>query len=85
MENFVSAVGMTAGILTTISFFPQLVKVWKTKSTHDISLAMFLTFSTGVALWLAYGLLKADAAIIIANSVTLILALSILVLKIKYH
>jgi MtN3 and saliva related transmembrane protein len=81
---FVELLGIIAGILTTVSFLPQLVKIVKSKSAKDISLLMFLIFTLGILLWLLYGILTLTLAIIIANSVTIILALSILILKIKY-
>jgi MtN3 and saliva related transmembrane protein len=81
---FVELLGVIAGTLTTISFLPQLVKIVKNKSAKDVSLLMFLIFTLGIFLWLVYGILTLTLAIIIANSVTIILALSILILKIKY-
>jgi MtN3 and saliva related transmembrane protein len=81
---FVELLGIIAGTLTTISFLPQLVKIVKNKSAKDVSLLMFLIFTLGIFLWLVYGILTLTLAIIIANSVTIILALSILILKIKY-
>lgn len=84
MDHLSFYTGIAAGTLTTISFLPQLIKVYRSKHTHDISLMMFLAFSIGVLLWLIYGIMKHDTPVIIANSVTLILALMILGLKIKY-
>ena len=75
---------LIAAFLTTFSFFPQAIKVWKTKSTKDISLLMFALFTLGVFLWLIYGIILSDVPIILANSITLILALFILINKIKY-
>jgi MtN3 and saliva related transmembrane protein len=76
--------GLLAGGLTTASFVPQVAKIWKTKSAEDVSLTMFVAFCIGVALWLAYGVIKKDWAILATNGVTLILGLAILVMKIKY-
>ena len=76
--------GLLAGGLTTASFVPQVAKIWKTKSAEDVSLLMFVAFCFGVALWLAYGVIKKDWAIILTNGVTLLLGLAILVMKIKY-
>jgi MtN3 and saliva related transmembrane protein len=64
---------------------PQAYKVWKTKSTKDISLSMFLIFTTGVVSWLVYGVLTNNLPIIFANIVTLFLAFLILVAKIKFN
>jgi MtN3 and saliva related transmembrane protein len=80
----VTALGLLAGILTTLAFVPQVLKTWRTRSTADISLAMFVTFTAGVFTWLIYGLLIGDLPVIIANSVTLLLAATILFFKLKY-
>ena len=77
-------IGFFAGFCTTIAFIPQAFKVWKTKSTKDISLLMFLIFTTGVISWLLYGVIISDFPIIIANSITLLLSIFILFYKIKY-
>ena len=82
--SYVDLFGFLAAILTTIAFIPQAIKAWKTKSTKDISLLMFLIFITGVFFWLVYGILIHEMPLIVANAITLILALSILVAKIKY-
>ncbi len=76
--------GFAAGTLTTIAFVPQFLKAWKTKSTKDISLSMFLIFTIGVSLWLIYGIMKLDYPIIAANAITVTLASMILAMKIKY-
>lgn len=77
--------GYLAGTLTTIAFVPQLVKIWRSKSADDVSLAMFLIFTTGVTLWLLYGLLIGAWPVIVANAMTLVLACAILVLKLRYR
>ena len=77
-------IGSTAAVCTTLSFLPQLVRVWRRKSARDISLTMFLLFSFGVACWLVYGLGLGSGPIVAANAVTLALALAILALKIRY-
>ena len=79
-----TVVGFFAGFLTTISFLPQVVKTWKTRSASDLSLGMFSVFSVGVLFWLVYGFLIQEPPMIIWNSVTLILALAILVMKLKF-
>lgn len=80
-----NALGSAAGTLTTIAFVPQVLKTWKTKSTKDISTGMFLIFSLGVVLWLIYGISLQAWPIIIANSITLVLASSILWMKFAFH
>ena len=79
-----TALGLTAATLTTCSFVPQLTKIWRTKSTHDLSYGMFGAFSVGILLWLIYGVLRDDLPIIVANAITLVLSVAILVLKIRY-
>ena len=80
-----NTLGLLAGTLTTAAFVPQVVKIWKTKHTRDISLGMFAIFSFGVLLWLLYGILIEAWPVIFANALTLGLSLTILVFKIKYR
>ena len=82
--TYVMAIGIVAACCTTIAFLPQAIKIRRTRSTKDISLGMFLTFSIGLALWLIYGLLQHDIPLIAANGVTLVLALTILGFKIRH-
>lgn len=82
MESLI--IGLAAGGLTTIAFLPQVIKVFKTKKAKDLSLITFSVFSLGIFLWLIYGLLIQDPPVIIANAVTLILALLIVIMRIKY-
>ena len=77
-------IGMIAGTLTTIAFVPQVWRVWKTRSTKDISLGMYLVFTSGVAFWLAYGLMLGAWPIIVANCVTLALTGTVLALKLRH-
>ena len=81
--DLTNLIGTLAGILTTIAFIPQVAKTWRTRSAGDISLLMFLLFSSGVLLWFIYGLLLHALPIIIANGITLSLSASILLMKIK--
>ncbi len=76
-------IGYLAGTLTTLAFAPQLLKALKTKSTKDISLLMLLCSTTGMTLWLYHGLLIEDMALILANSVSIALASTLLVYKLK--
>jgi len=78
------AVGSTAAVCTTISFLPQLIRVWRRKSARDISLTMFLLFSFGVVCWLVYGIGIGSVPMMAANTVTLALALAILGMKLRY-
>jgi MtN3 and saliva related transmembrane protein len=77
-------IGSAAATLTTTAFIPQAWKVWHTRHTADISLGMYILFTLGVALWLAYGIQLESWPIIIANIVTLLLAGIVLVLKIQF-
>ncbi|HWA96277.1 MAG TPA: SemiSWEET transporter [Terracidiphilus sp.] len=77
-------IGSVAACCTTVSFLPQLVRVWQRKSAHDISLTMFLLFNFGVICWLIYGIGIGSGPVIAANASTLALSLSILILKIRY-
>lgn len=80
----VNLTGSLAAVCTTIAFVPQFVRVYRLKSARDISLATFLVFSIGVFLWLIYGLFIRSMPVIVANAVTLGLALAILWLKLNY-
>jgi MtN3 and saliva related transmembrane protein len=78
------AIGFISATFTTVAFVPQVIRVWKTKSARDVSLGMYALFNTGVALWLCYGLLIESWPIIVANSITLILACSVMVMKLNF-
>lgn len=80
----VSIIGLLAGFCTTVSFLPQVAKTWRTRSTADISLGMFLVFTLGCCLWLMYGILMRDVAIILPNVVTIVLSTIILGCKLRY-
>lgn len=82
--DLVGIIGVSAGTLTTIAFLPQVVKAWRTRSTRDVSLNMYLVLFIGIALWLLYGLLRADPPLILANAVTLLLAGAVLALKLRH-
>ncbi len=84
MEILTSLIGFIAATLTTIAFLPQVIKVWKSRSARDISLGMYCLFSTGVLLWLVYGIMLAAWPIIVANLITLLLALLIVGMKLKF-
>ena len=77
--------GYIAAALTTVSFLPQVLQVLRTHKTKGISLAMYSIFSTGVFLWAIYGFIIQSPPIYIANLITLILATTILWMKIKNH
>jgi MtN3 and saliva related transmembrane protein len=76
--------GYAAAFCTTSAYVPQVLRVWRTRSTKDISLKMFLVLVTGLILWLAYGFWRGEMPLIIANAVTLMLAGIILYFKIRH-
>ncbi len=75
--------GVVAGVLTTSAFVPQVARTWRTGSARDFSLPMLLMFCTGLVLWLAYGLMLGSAGLVVANGITLPLALYILSVKLR--
>jgi MtN3 and saliva related transmembrane protein len=81
LEN---AIGIAAAVCTTVSFVPQLLRVWRLRSAREISLTMFLVFSLGVFLWLLYGIRIHSIPVILANGATLALSLAILSLKVRF-
>ena len=80
----INLIGSLAAVCTTISFVPQLLRVWKLRSAREISLSMFLVFSIGVFLWLIYGIFIGSFPVILANTITLALSLAILGLKLRF-
>lgn len=82
--NFVTLIGFSAAVLTTVAFVPQVVRAWRTRSTRDVSMPMFLVLAIGIVLWLIYGVMLRDVPLIAANAVTLVLVLMILFLKLRY-
>lgn len=80
----IDLLGLVAGTLTTCSFVPQVVRIWRTRSARDISTVMFLLLSLGVLLWVVYGVAIQSAPVIVANGVTLVLALAILGMKLYF-
>ncbi len=80
----VTIIGLIAAACTTLAFLPQAIKTWRTRSTADLSLPMFLLMTFGVALWMVYGLILGDWPLIIGNGLTLLLSGSILYCKLRY-
>lgn len=80
----IEAVGYIAATLTTVAFVPQAAKVLKDRDTRSLSLGMYLIFTLGVLLWAVYGMARRDWAIVVANVVTSLLSIAILVTKIRY-
>ncbi|MGL1893653.1 MAG: SemiSWEET transporter [Spirochaetaceae bacterium] len=82
---FINLIGFVAAICTTVSFVPQALKTILTKDTKGISLGMYIMFVIGVILWLAYGIFIRDFPLIIANCITLMLSMTILIYKLRYR
>ena len=80
----IEIIGLIAASLTTSAFIPQVYKVWKEKSTRDISLTMYTFFLIGITLWLYYGIEIGSLSLILSNAATIILTLSIIVAKLKF-
>jgi MtN3 and saliva related transmembrane protein len=80
----VELLGFAAAFCTTAAFIPQLVRVIRLRSARDISLPTFLLFSVGVFLWLLYGLYTGSRPVVASNALTLVLSVSILILKLRY-
>lgn len=78
-------IGYLAAILTTIAFIPQALLTWKNKHAHGVSLGMYVIFTLGIAMWLIYGICLQVWPMILANTFTLMLALFILAMKIRYR
>ena len=76
-------IGLAAAFCTTISYVPQIRKIWATGETDDISLKMFLILASGIALWVVYGVLQGDAVIVLANSASLAFLAAILFFKLR--
>lgn len=81
---WVDIVGTAAACLTTASFVPQVWLSFKSRDVSGVSLGMYSVFTAGVALWLVYGLLMGAWPIVVANAITLLLALAILGMKLAY-
>ena len=80
-----NTIGTAAAIISTASFVPQVWQTFKTRDVSGISLGMYSVFTVGVSCWLVYGLLLGAWPIIIANAITLTLAVSILVMKLRFR
>lgn len=79
------AIGIIAGIFTSSSLLPQLIKIIKEKKVEELSIGMFITLMIGILMWIYYGLLRKDMPIIVFNSFSVLLNISILFLRFKYR
>ena len=82
--DYIVIIGLIAGTCTTVSLLPQVIKTIKVKETKDISISMYIILSIGLFLWIFYGVFINSLPIILANSFSLILAVIVLILKVKY-
>ena len=83
--DLVTVIGICAGILTTSSFLPQVIKIHRTKKTSDLSLAMFIILALGISLWIIYGILLKSLPILLANSIVFVLCVYLIIAKIRYR
>jgi MtN3 and saliva related transmembrane protein len=83
MTGVIPWIGICAAVLTALSYIPQVRKAWPRGSTKDLSLTMLVVLTSGLLLWVGYGLLKADWVIVTANSVGGLLSASVLIFKIR--
>ena len=81
----IAILGLVAGTITSVTFVPQVIKIWQTRSAKDLSIAMLLLLLLGVSIWLAYGILVKDIAIIYTNSMVLAMGLLMLFFKWKFN
>lgn len=77
-------IGIIAGIITTSALIPQALKIYRTKSAKDISLAMFIFLAVGISLWFVYGILIKELPVIAANFFSLVIISLIIVMKLRY-
>jgi MtN3 and saliva related transmembrane protein len=80
----ITLIGLVAAMCTTCSFLPQVIKILRTKRTKDVSLLMYTILTTGLFLWLIYGLVLGDLPLILANTVSFTLSMSVLALKVRH-
>ena len=81
----VEILGYTAGAITSLTFLPQVVKTWKSRSAADISLVMFLIAAINEVLWILYGVLLENTVIILTNSIVLAMSLTMIYFKLRYR
>ncbi len=82
--NYIEMIGFAAATLSTAAFIPQVIKTYRSKSAKDLSLGMFLIFTSGIILWLIYSLLINKYPMILANTITLLLSFTLLYFKLTF-
>ncbi|HMU71585.1 MAG TPA: SemiSWEET transporter [Ferruginibacter sp.] len=83
--TLVQFLGLAAGTITSITFLPQVIRIWQTKSVKDISMIMMILLLVGTSCWLTYGILLNDVAIIYTNVMVLLMSLIMFYFKIRYR
>ena len=82
--DYITIIGLTAGALTSISFFPQVLQIHRTKQAKDLSLPMFIILTIGIFLWLIYGILSKSLPVVMSNTIAFVFCSYIVIMKIKY-
>lgn len=82
--DYIKLLGLAAGTITSITFLPQVILIFKTRSVKDLSSTMLFLLILGVSMWLAYGIIVKDVAIIYTNSMVLAMSFIMLFFKIKF-
>lgn len=82
---FVDILGYSAGAITSLTFLPQVIKTWKEKSAHDISMLMFIIAAVNEVMWIAYGALLDNWVIILTNAIVLSMSLTMIGFKLRYR
>jgi MtN3 and saliva related transmembrane protein len=85
LEEIGKYIGYAAGALTVISFLPQVLRVWRTRATHDLSRTTFILLLISGVMWLVYGFARSDWPVIATNSGLVLMNGSLLLAKIKYR
>lgn len=82
--HFTVILGFVAGVFTAVAMLPQLIKTYREKRAEDVSLVMLLILLSGISLWIAYGIVKADWPIIITNSISLLINIVLVYFRQRY-
>ena len=82
--DYITIIGLTAGALTSISFFPQVLQIHRTKQAKDLSLPMFIILIIGIFLWLIYGILSKSLPVVMSNTIAFVFCSYIVIMKIRY-
>lgn len=83
--NWTQIIGLTAGIFTSMSLLPQVVKTLREKHAQDVSLLTLIVLMIGLALWVVYGIKREDMPIILTNSFSLLVNITMIILRIRYN